>query len=314
VGLSHFSASASGTLVFRAGEATQRQFVWMDRSGKALGELVEPGDYGDIWASPDGKRLVFDMPEAVGRKVDLWIRDVVRGTTSRFTFDPGDDVVPVWSPDGKSIVFTSNRKGAGDLYQKAASGAGEEQVLLANEEEKYAADWSRDGRHLVYFSQGAETAWDIWALPMQGDKKPFPVVKTRFVELGPSLSPDGRFVAYFSNESGRMEVYVQEFPEPQSKWQVSTNGGNEPFWRADGKEIYYRAPDNSLMAVPVESLDPFTVGAPKALFQARTASATVRAHYRVSPDGQRFLVLTPGDRETIAPTTVLINWPGTLRH
>lgn len=314
VGLAHFSASSSGALAYRAGESRDRQLVWVDRTGKDLGALGDSGEYGDLWPSPDGKRLVMDMPEGRSAKTDLWVRDLTRGVTSRFTFDPADDYGPVWSPDGLSIVFSSARKGTPDLYQKDASGAGEEQVLLATTEEKFPSDWSRDGKHLVFNSRGAETGWDVWGLPMTGERKPFPIVKTRFTELCPSLSPDGRFIAYFSNESGRMEVYVQEFPQPKSKWQVSTGGGSEPFWRADGREMFYLASDSRLMAVPLEAGPTFSAGTPQPLFPARLQLITARAHYRPSPDGQRFLTLAPVGRDAILPTTVVMNWPARLRN
>jgi Tol biopolymer transport system component len=313
VGLAHFSASADGTLAYRAGDTRSRQLLWVDRKGKELETVGPSGEYGDVWPSPDGRRLVFDMPESGSGKADLWVRDLARGVTSRFTFDAGADDTPVWSPDGRTIVFTSDRKGRGDLYRKNASGTGEEEVLLATDEEKYACDWSRDGRFIVFMSRSADTGWDIWALPMEGGEKPFPVVKTRFRELTPVLSPNGHYVAYVSNESGRNEVYVQEFPELRSKWQVSTAGGMDPHWRSDGRELFYRAPDSRLMSVPVEVGSTFSAGAPVTLFQARLQPAILRSHYRPSPDGQRFLTLAPLARNAILPTTVVLNWTAGLR-
>ena len=222
---------------------------------------------------------------------------------------PTDDSTPVWSPDGRRIVFTSKRKGAtGDLYVKDASGAGEDELLLATDEEKYAHDWSRDGRFILFWSRGKDTGWDIWALPTFGDKKPFPVLKTSFVEIRPGFSPDARFMVYQSNESGRSEVYVQEFPTAKGKWQISKGGGTQPFWSANGREIFYRASDSRIMSVPVESGAAFSAGAPVALFQGRFQSAIIRSHYRPSPDGQRFLTLAPLGRESLLPTTVALNW------
>jgi Tol biopolymer transport system component/predicted Ser/Thr protein kinase len=313
VGLAHFSASVDGTLAYRAGDTRSRQLLWVDRQGKEIESVGPSGEYGDVWPSPDGKRLVFDMPESGSGNNDLWIRDLARGVTSRFTFDPADDNTPLWSPDGRTIVFTSDRKGPGDLFRKDASGTGEEEPLLVTDEQKFACDWSRDGRFLVFMSRGAETGWDVWALPMEGDGKPLPLVKTRFREMLPVLAPNGRYVAYVSNESGRNEVYVQEFPEPRSKWQVSTAGGTDPHWRSDGKEIFYRAPDSKLMSVSTDTSSTFTAGAPVALFQARLQPAILRSHYRPSPDGQRFLTLAPLGRNAILPTTVVLNWTEGLR-
>jgi eukaryotic-like serine/threonine-protein kinase len=308
VGLAHFSASLTGVLVHRAGEASNRQLVWVDRSGKELGTVGDPARYGSTWSSPDGKRLAYDVADARSARSDLWIRDLSRGVSSRFTFDPKDDSEPLWSPDGRSIVFSSNRGDAMNLYVKDASGTSEEELLYESKEEKYATDWSRDGGHVLVMSRGAETTWDIWALPMKGERKPFPVVKTRFTELFATFSPDGRYIAYQSNESGRAEIYVQEFPQARSKWQVSTEGGSEPYWRADGRELYYRSPDARIMAVPVEGGATFTAGTPNPLFRARIASLIVRTHYRPTPDGQRFLILAPEGRATIVPTTVVLNW------
>ena len=152
------------------------------------------------------------------------------------------------------------------------------------------SDWSRDGAYILFTSQAPDTGFDLWAMSLSGDRKPFPLVKTKFDELFATFSPDGRYIAYMSAESGRMEVYVQEFPEPRNKWQVSTSGGNEPFWRADGRELFYRSVSR-VMAVPVQTGETFTVGTPVQLFETRFAAVTVRAHYRPTPDGQRVGVI-----------------------
>ncbi len=314
VGLAHFSSSGNGVLAYRAGETRSRLLVWVERSGKEVGTVGEPAEYGDFWPSPDGKRLVVTMPATRSGTPDLWIRDLTRGVTSRFTFNAGRNRAPLWSPDGRRIVFSSTRKSVADLYVKDASGAGEEEVLLATDEEKFASDWSRDGGHLIFHSLGALTGWDVWALPVKGDGKPFPVVKTKFNEQGATLSPDGRFIAYFSNESGRPEIYVQEFPEPKSKWQLSTDGGREPFWRGDGREIFYLSLDSKVMSVPVDAGATFSAGTPQPLFQARLRIALQRAHYRPTPDGQRFLTVAPRGRDAILPTNVVLNWPAGLRN
>ncbi len=306
VGLASFSLSETGVLAFRPGGAAGRRLVWFDRSGKETPALEETRNYADVWLSPDGKRLALDGGG------DIWIRDLVRGVTSRFTFDAEPEFTPVWSPDGRRIVYSKQGK-AWDLYTKDAAGTGEPVPLVETAENKYATDWSRDGAYVIYTSLGPATNGDLWAFPVAGDKKPIPLVRTRFVEDGGSVSPDGKLLAYHSNESGRTEVYVQEFPEARSKWQVSANGGSEPFWRADNRELYYRAPDARLMAVAVQTTVPFSGGTPQALFQARFAATNARGLYRPTPDGQRFLVVAPLGRDAMAPATVVLNWPNALR-
>jgi Tol biopolymer transport system component len=311
VGLASFDLSRTGVLIYRAGELERRRVLWYDRSGKESEAFGEPGDYRDFAFSPDGTRVVFDM--AQGSSGDIWIRDLARNVSSRFTFDPTVELVALWSPDGRTIAFTSRAKGPGDLYVKDASGTREAEVLLASPDVKFASDWSRDGRYLLYTEQSKENGFDIFALPLGGDKKPLPLVTTKFDTLFATFSPDGRFIAYQSNESGRAEIYVQEFPEARNKWQVSTDGGTQAFWRADGKELYYRS-RGRVMAVPVQAGETFTVGTPQELFQATFANVIQRAHYRPTADGQRFLVLAPLAGEAIKPASVVLNWQAALRN
>jgi len=311
VGLASMSASRTGALAYRQGQARQRRLVWVDRAGRETDALEQERDYFDAWLSPDGKRLVFDVGEP-GNKGDLWIRDFARGTTSRFTFEPEREFSPVWSPDGRTIAYAAQKKNW-DLYLKDAAGTGEPELLLANDEDKFPTDWSRDGSTLVFQSRNADTAWDIWGLRLLGDRKPFPLRRTKFQEGSASISPDGRFLAYQSNESGRAEVYVQEFPEARSKWQVSPEGGRDPFWRGDGRELYYRTLDSRLTAVPIEKGTAFAAGTPQPLFQARFAPVVARGLYRPAPDGQRFLVLAPLAKDAMRPGVVVLNWAAALQ-
>ncbi len=307
VGLARFSVSREGTLVYRTGESGDR-LVWMDRNGKEQATLGDPGEYHNPNVSPSGDRLAFDLSDPRSGKGDIWVRDLARGVNSRFTFGKGDAYCPVWSPDGKRIAYTVDREGSADIYEKAADGQGEEKLLLKTEETKVMCDWSRDGKSIAFMSRGKETGWDIWILPAVGEGKATPFVKTPFPELIPVFSPDSRSLAYVSSESGRNEVYVQSFPGPGGKWQISTAGGGEPHWRADGKELFYRAPDQRIMAVEIRADGGFQAGVPKPLFVGRFESGIARNKYLPAPDGQRFLIVAPLGKEAMTPTTVVLNW------
>jgi eukaryotic-like serine/threonine-protein kinase len=307
VGLARFSVSREGTLAYRTGESGSR-LLWRDRGGRELDSVGEPGEYWNPALSPTGDRLAFELADSRSGKADIWIRDLARGVSSRFTFHPANDYGPVWSPDGGRVAFSSDRAGSFDLYEKAASGEGEEKLLLKNDEFKLAGDWSRDGRFIAFSSRNPKTNWDVWVLPTFGDRKPIPVVVGQFNELVPAFSSDGRYLAYQSNESGRYEIYVQSFPGPGGKWQVSTSGGADPAWRADGKELFYRAPDQKLMAVDIRIGESFQAGIPRSLYLARVQPGTARNKYLAAADGQRFLFVSPLGREAMTPTTVVLNW------
>jgi Tol biopolymer transport system component len=313
-GLARFSASRNGVLAYRTGESASR-LLWFDRSGRELSMVGDPADYSDTMLSPGGDRLALVLADSRVGKADIWIRDLARGVSSRFTFDPADDISPLWSTDGKTIVFSSNRGGQFDLFTKAAGGGGQEELLLHTDEIKFAHSWSRDGRYIAFQSRGKKTGWDLWILPTFGDRKPTLFLQTPFNELRPNFSPDGRWLAYQSNESGLGEIYIQAFPGPGGKWQVSSAGGVEPTWRADGKELYYGAPDQKLMAVDIQAGESFQAGVPHPLFQARVQPITaVRNHYLPAGDGQRFLLLAPLGRESLVPTTVVLNWNAELER
>jgi Tol biopolymer transport system component/tRNA A-37 threonylcarbamoyl transferase component Bud32 len=311
VGLATFSVSRDGMLAYRTGESGAR-LLWVDRSGKELDPVGDRGEYGNPALSRAGDRLAFGLNDPRGGKADIWIRDLARGVNSRFTFGGANNDIPVWSPDGGTVVFRSDRNGTYDLFEKPASGEGEEKLLLKSDESKFATDWSRDGRYIAFATQGKKTAWDCWALPTFGDRKPFPIVAGPFVELAPVFSPDTRFVAYQSNESGRPEIYVQSFPVATGKWQVSSGGGTDPSWRADGKEIYYRSADQKLMAVDIQAGESFKAGIPKALFAARVQPGIARNKYVATADAERFLFVAPLGKEALNPTTVVLNWSSEL--
>jgi eukaryotic-like serine/threonine-protein kinase len=312
-GAAAVSASVAGPIAYRTGAANdQRQFVWFDRSGTELGRVGDPGrGFFGLSLSRDGHRLAF--VQAAGGNPDVWLLDVARGVSSRFTFDPADDVYPIWSPDGKSIVFSSNRKGAHDLYGKPAADTGREEVLLPAPETEVAMDWSRDGRFLLYMVVNP-TPYSLWALPLHGDQKPFRVMQTDSDRSFGQFSPDGKMIAYSSTESGRWEIYVQPFPGPGTKSLVSMAGGISARWGPEGKELFYIALDDRLMAVPIQlASDGERVDARTAvpLFTTRVGGALRQTgftpQYVVAPDG-RFLMNTVVEDANASPITVILNW------
>ena len=301
-GLGGFSVSAAGRMSYRASGVEQRQLRWFDRTGKPVGVAGEPDvtRLSSPALSPDGRNV------AVGRDVqnnyDVWLIDVLRGGATRFTLDAAVEIYGVWSPDGMRIVFNSNRKGPYNLYMEPSSGAGSEELLLDSPGVKQPMDWSRDGRFVLYQEGVARTGWDLWALPMSGDRKPIAIANTPFEERVGQFSPDGRWVAYQSNITGTFEIYVQSFPGPGGKWKVSTAGGTNPRWRADGQELFFIAPDANLMVASVRtSTSSLEAGPPRALFQTRIVIGSNFGHeYAVSRDG-RFLINTVLDHAVSRP-------------
>jgi Tol biopolymer transport system component len=319
------SASRAGPIVYRTTSGQgRRQLVWLDRSGKEIGRVGKPdgsrlaeGSDTDIAISPDGRYVV--LSRTVDENHDIWLLETARGVLSRFTFEPAAEYSARWSPDGRRVVFTSDRSGVFDLYVKSASGAGSEELLLATPVNKSPIDWSPDGRVLLFRSTDPVTSHDLWALPLDGDRQPFPVARTNFVEAFGQFSPDGRWLAYQSNVSGRTEVYAQPFPGPGAKLQISTNGGAQMRWRRDGRELFYLGLDSRLMAVPIRTTDAgdgLVAGEPVPLFTAHVGDIVplqsgFSISYIISPDGQRFLMDTIVEEPAPAPITVILNWkPG----
>jgi Tol biopolymer transport system component len=313
-GLAAVSASAAGPILYRtASVGGGRQLVWVDRSGKDVGRVGDPIGAQDLSMSPNGQRVALSH-QAINGNVDSWLLDLGRGVLSRLTFDTGNDLFPTWSPDGRRIAFTSNRKGAYDLYWKPVVGPGREELLFANAQDKHPMDWSPDGRFLLYRSLDPKGGNDLWALPLDGDRKPVPVIQTNFDEDLPQFSPDGKWIAYQSNGSGRFEIYIQPFPGPGEQAQVSTTGGAQVRWHRDGTELFYIALDGRLMAVPLHlgsNTQTLEAGSPIPLFTTRAGGALLfpfKHQYVVSSDGQRFLMNTLTDEAAIAPITVILNW------
>jgi serine/threonine protein kinase/Tol biopolymer transport system component len=322
----------TGAAVFTASGAPSSQLVWVDRTRKRIGAFGDLASHADLELAPDGKRAAVSIPASSGSATpsgrDIWIYDVIRGLRTRLTFDPADETASVWSPDATQIIFASRRKGHFDLYRKAASGVGGEELLFADDADKMPMDWSPDGRFVLFTRLGTQSGQDLWILPLSGGK-PFPFVETPFTETGGRFSPDGRWVAYASNESSGSEVYVAPFPGPGGKSQISATGGFEPLWRRDGREIYFltstgASTANRLMAADVKaSQASFEVGTVRPLFDTGAMGAPPggpggpgRHRYASAPDGQQFLMTVVGgvDPAHWAPITLVVNWSSQLSN
>ncbi len=310
-----FSASENGVLVYQTGEAEAgSQLTWFDRRGAQVGVLGDRAAYMDFSISPDLERVAVTVTDPRVGPPDLWIYEIARGLRTRFTFEPLADTRPLWSPDGSSIAFSSNRKGNHDLYVKPYAGSADEEVLFEADHDELVESWSPDGGSLAYTSRGAPgTLEDIWVLPLSGERKPIPFIQTQFLERDAQFSPDGRWIAYASDEAGRSEVYVAPFPGPGRKWQISVAGGIRPRWRQDGREIYYLDEENRINAVEVRQEGAtFAVGAVRPLFAIRPQRPG--SIYQAFPDGQRFLVNMAVVEEHPAPLTLVVNWTAELKR
>jgi Tol biopolymer transport system component len=314
-GVSAFSVSGNGMLTYHSvADVQKRKLQWFDRSGRSLGSVGPTGAYRNPELSPDGKRIAVELTDPQTQSDNLWLIDVSRGVLNRFTFGPSLDMYPLWSPTGGQIAFGSSRSGVDSLYVKPSEGGAEELLL------KGAAiprDWSRDNRFLVY---GVAAATQLMVLPLSGDRKPFAFLPNSAFNTAQSrISPDGKWLAYYSNESGSNEIYVQNFPVPSAKYQISTNGGISPRWRHDGKEISYVSLENKLVAVPVHMTEKgIEVSPSTVLFDVGNGAVGkgygTRQQYDVTADGQRFLVNTLADPTIQDPLTVVLNWPVAVKR
>jgi dipeptidyl aminopeptidase/acylaminoacyl peptidase len=322
-----FSVSETGMLAYREGTASGGYtLTWVDRGGIKGAQVGSPHFIvGDIQFSPDRKSVAMAIQDSTG--VDIWIYDVARGLRTRFTFDPATDSAPVWSPDGRSIIFRSNRKGHYDLYRKAVNSVATEELVYADDVDKLPTSWSADARFLLYeaVAAGTNRGRDIWVLPLMPEPpgatpKPSLVLQTPFNEGLAKFSPDGRWILYTSDESQRLEVYVAPFSPSRGltgKRQISiagmigTNGGT-PRWRQDGREIYYVSPDRKLMATEVAiNGDTLDVGTTRPLFDVLSA---LREAFDVSVDGRRFLLPAAPEEKSTLPITLVQNWVAGLSN
>jgi Tol biopolymer transport system component/predicted Ser/Thr protein kinase len=316
----YFSVSPRALAYRTTSAPRESQFTWYDSQGKAAEKVGDPGhvvSVGGLRLSPDGTHAAYAQSKSGVEEADLWLLDLARGTSTRFTFgNQTSSISPVWSPDGAEIVFASNRDGAYNLYRKPANGSREEELLLKTNENKRPLDWSRDGRYLFYATSDTPTfiIEHIWMLPMQGDRTPKPFQNTRFDESRARFSPDGHWVAYDSAETGRHEVYVREFqPSPGpagagGKWMISKDGGVSPQWRGDGKELIYRSLGNQVMSVGVDTSRSFQAGAPRELFRLPAGSGLLP-----TADFKRFLTLVPLEQTVPQSFTVMLNWTSAIK-
>jgi Tol biopolymer transport system component len=307
-----FSVSESGVLVYVHGATVApTRLTWFDREGRATGTIGEPAHYYNLALSPDERKVAVTITTGTPGNKDIWILDSARDTMSRLTFDPGDDTSPVWSPDGSRIAFQGLARAGSSLRQKLVSGAGDDEPLLGPAGQTLngaPTDWSADGRFLVFWRTA--TSSDVWILPLSGDRKPFAIAQTPFSEVNAVMAPDGRWIAYQSNESGETQAYVQPFPATGGKYQISKTGGNRPTWRSDGRELFFISPDGHVMAATIDVSRQFEAGIPKSLFATSTGVwPDGGRQYAVSRDGKRLLVNALQTQQSAAvPLTVVVNW------
>jgi Tol biopolymer transport system component len=309
-----FSVSDTGVLAYQADATIQSRPAWFDRSGQPLGAIAPAGDYGDVALSPDGSRLAVSVIDPAGSTRDLWVYDTRGRGGRRVTSEPGDEFAPVWSPDGTRLLFSSMAKGLVGLRMKEVTATTAAIPLKVDGLGlgRFAADWSKDGRYLLYVGGGrAIVRSDLWIAPLAKPEDARPLLDSTFIETQGRVSPDGRWFAYTSNETGQFEVYVDRFPERGAKRMISTGGGGWPRWVSDGRELFYVAAGNHLMAVAVtSSRDALAFGRPRPLFALRVPPPVrLDAYpYDVSLDGRRFVVNAWLDDAASTTITVVVNW------
>jgi Tol biopolymer transport system component len=307
-----FSISNDGMLAYQEGEGAElSQLVWTDRDGRELGTAGKPADIRGFKLSNDGKRVATFITDPQSQKSDVWVFDLARGTSTRLTFDPADDAWPQWSVDDKTIYFTSARQGRGDIFRKASAGTGGDELVFKDADYKLISSMSRDGKLAAVQSVVAgKSGWDVSILSL-ADGKATSLLQTPFNEAFPSLSPDGRYLAYNSNESGRAEIFVLSLGGDGGKWQISTDGGYGPRWLRDGKELVFMTEDDKAMSVDIQFAPEFSASVPRLLFETK-ARAIIGLMWDATPDGTRFLINRPIDAKSVVPISLVQNWPAAL--
>jgi Tol biopolymer transport system component len=305
------AASTTGTLAYTTGQRRTSRLTWFSRTGRPLGTVGEPGVYYDPALSPDGSTMAVEKHDWERFSGDIWTVDLSRGAFSRLTTAPGFENVAIWSPDGRQIAFSSDQEKVQKIFVKNASGSGADQVLIAKESRSYATDWSSDGRHVLFMTDGGTTGLDVWSYDVE-HRTSSPLLASPFSEALAKFSPDGKWIAYVSDEAQQRQVFVQSFPGGAVKIQISTAGGNEPEWRRDGKELFYLTTDGTLMAVGIQVAGgQIHVGTTEPLFVTNIEQFRgIRNEYTASSDGQRFLVVNPLVDRDASPIVAVLNWRG----
>jgi serine/threonine protein kinase/Tol biopolymer transport system component len=313
-GLSAFSISENGVLVYRNGGGGN-SFTWFDRAGNKLGTVGQPGRYGEPFFSPKQDKVAFEVT-SFNTVADVWTMDLAGGNMSRLTFDPADEYAPIWSPDGDSIAWYSNKDGLNALYRKAASGAGKDEKLVEFPRAIGPDDWSSDGKFILFDVTDSTNRTHLWVLPIAGKRQPAQYLHSDSNESHGRFSPDGKWVAYESDESGNTEIFIQSFPAGGGKWQVSSGGGSQPQWRRNGHELFYVADDGKVTtvelkvsgsALQIDNRKPLPINA------GMNSISSVRNTYLATADGQRFLVVKPAEEGAALPITVVLNWAALLK-
>jgi serine/threonine protein kinase len=307
--LAVFSTSQTGALAYQMAAGPSR-LVWFDRKGKEIGQLGAPSLVKGMRISPDGGSAAAAIGDPRWGTSDIWVFDASRGISTRLHSDPVDEMMPVWSADGSKVLYRSDRKGPPDIYEIAVGVPGSEKPVLALPGLQQPEDVSQDGRLLAYLQEVASTVWNIWLLPLEGERKPSSWHRTRFNESSPRFSPDGRWIAYESNESGDPEIYVALTNGGGEKRRISPGGGRRPRWRRDGKELYYSGRGGVVMAVPVTPGSRWESGAPVPIFRVEPEIED----YDVAPDGSRFLVVLPLEKVRESPLRVILNWTAAMKR
>jgi Tol biopolymer transport system component len=305
-----FSVSGSGAVAYTRGTTRPQLLTWFDRNGRVAGTIGERGQYTNVTLSPDGTRVAVSLTAGEPANRDIWIMDAKSGTRSRVTTDPAVDATPIWSPDGTQIAFSSQRAGPYQIYSKpstAAATVSDDARLPKADTASIATDWSPDGRFIAYTRSSVTTGLDIWMLPLSGSRPPFPVLETRAAEDNAAFSPDGRWLAYQSNDTGRDEVYVRRWEATGGPVRVSTNGGSQPRWRGDGTELFFLAADGSVMCATIRLTGDATVGEPRTIVPA-AMTLVIRHAYAVQKDGQRVLMPVL-DQQNPSVIEIVEKWP-----